>query len=196
MGTEGQLGSFMRTQMAASASGTSLSTLSTPGTPAMRSTRASHSTPHGTPKRPLEFGYAGAKPIAGSGTSVERVVQCGTIVVLHASDGVAEDMPIDFRQLHVERSLHSMLALPIVPSGSSGRMLGVLVLASLDTTDWSQAWWMPSVQLICGWAAGALPQARATARCEAGALGSSMHAAAERCWAESWSCCRSRGHAL
>lgn len=58
----------------------------------------------------------------------------------------------------------SFLAVPIIASGSSGSIIGVLSFGRTSITDWGGAWWMSSIQLLCGWAAGALPQHRATAR--------------------------------
>ncbi|GBF96720.1 hypothetical protein Rsub_09462 [Raphidocelis subcapitata] len=45
-----------------------------------------------------------------------------------------------------------------------GRVIGVLTVATVAVTDWGEAWWMPSVQLLSGWAAGTLPQYRCGAR--------------------------------
>jgi hypothetical protein len=58
----------------------------------------------------------------------------------------------------------AFLAVPILASGGSGQVIGVLSFGNTHHLDWSREWWMPSCQLICGWAAGALPQARAVLR--------------------------------
>jgi hypothetical protein len=58
----------------------------------------------------------------------------------------------------------SFLAVPIIASGSSGSIIGALSFGLTSITDWGSAWWMGSIQLLCGWAAGALPQNRASAR--------------------------------
>jgi hypothetical protein len=60
--------------------------------------------------------------------------------------------------------LQSFLAVPIIASGSAGSIIGGLSFGLTSITDWGLAWWMSSIQLLCGWAAGALPQNRATAR--------------------------------
>jgi hypothetical protein len=60
--------------------------------------------------------------------------------------------------------LQSFLAVPIIASGSSGSIIGALSFGLTSITDWGSAWWMDSIQLLCGWAAGALPQNRASAR--------------------------------
>jgi hypothetical protein len=60
--------------------------------------------------------------------------------------------------------LQSFLAVPIIASGSAGSIIGALSFGLTSITDWGLAWWMSSIQLLCGWAAGALPQNRATAR--------------------------------
>lgn len=54
--------------------------------------------------------------------------------------------------------------MPIIASGSAGSVIGALSFGLTSITDWGLAWWMSSIQLLCGWAAGALPQNRATAR--------------------------------
>lgn len=54
--------------------------------------------------------------------------------------------------------------MPIIASGSAGSIIGALSFGLTSITDWGIAWWMSSIQLLCGWAAGALPQNRATAR--------------------------------
>jgi hypothetical protein len=58
----------------------------------------------------------------------------------------------------------SFLTVPIIASGSSGSIIGALSFGLTSITDWGSAWWMGSIQLLCGWAAGALPQNRASAR--------------------------------
>ncbi len=69
----------------------------------------------------------------------------------------------------------SFLCLPIFPpsdassnsnsSAGEGPVLGTLTFGSTrGDLDWQSLWWMPSVQLLCGWAAGALTQARAVER--------------------------------
>lgn len=58
----------------------------------------------------------------------------------------------------------SFLAVPIIASGSSGSIIGALSFGLTAISDWGSAWWMGSIQLLCGWAAGALPQNRASAR--------------------------------
>jgi hypothetical protein len=60
--------------------------------------------------------------------------------------------------------LQSFLAVPIIASGSAGSIIGALSFGLTSITDWGLAWWMSSIQLLCGWAAGALPQNRSTAR--------------------------------
>lgn len=60
--------------------------------------------------------------------------------------------------------LQSFIAVPIVASGSSSTVIGMLSFGCIHLLDWDKEWWMPSIQLICGWAAGALPQSRAFAR--------------------------------
>lgn len=60
--------------------------------------------------------------------------------------------------------LQSFLVVPIIASGSAGSIIGALSFGLTCITDWGMAWWMNSIQLLCGWAAGALPQNRATAR--------------------------------
>lgn len=60
--------------------------------------------------------------------------------------------------------LQSFLAVPIIASGGSGCIIGTLSFGLTSVLDWGSAWWMSSIQLLCGWAAGALPQNRATAR--------------------------------
>jgi hypothetical protein len=60
--------------------------------------------------------------------------------------------------------LQSFLVVPIIASGSAGSVIGALSFGLTSITDWGLAWWMSSIQLLCGWAAGALPQNRATAR--------------------------------
>lgn len=60
--------------------------------------------------------------------------------------------------------LQSFLAVPIIASGSSGSIIGALSFGLTSIQDWGSVWWMSSIQLLCGWAAGALPQNRATAR--------------------------------
>lgn len=60
--------------------------------------------------------------------------------------------------------LQSFLAVPIIASGSSGCIIGALSFGLTSIQDWGSAWWMSSIQLLCGWAAGALPQNRATSR--------------------------------
>jgi hypothetical protein len=64
----------------------------------------------------------------------------------------------------VVASSQAFLAVPILASGGGGQVIGVLSFGSTHHLDWSREWWMPSCQLICGWAAGALPQARAVLR--------------------------------
>lgn len=61
-------------------------------------------------------------------------------------------------------SPQSFLAVPIIASGSSGCIIGALSFGLTSIQDWGSAWWMSSIQLLCGWAAGALPQNRATYR--------------------------------
>lgn len=60
--------------------------------------------------------------------------------------------------------MQSFLAVPIIASGSAGSIIGALSFGLTSITDWGLAWWMSSIQLLCGWAAGALPQNRSTAR--------------------------------
>ena len=48
--------------------------------------------------------------------------------------------------------------------GGADEVVGVLTFAAASRCDWGAAWWLPSAQLLCGWAAGALPQVRAGAR--------------------------------
>jgi hypothetical protein len=60
--------------------------------------------------------------------------------------------------------LQSFLAVPVIASGSNGQVIGVLSFGAVIARDWASEWWMSSIQLLCGWAAGALPQAKAVLR--------------------------------
>ncbi|KAF8056396.1 MAP3K12 [Scenedesmus sp. PABB004] len=112
-----------------------------------------------------EVGGGGLAVLPGSGTSLELVAASRQALAVYAGDDdEAARLPRDWQRLHKDRDLRSFLAVPIIASGSSGSIIGTLSFGLTSICDWGSAWWMSSIQLLCGWAAGALPQNRATAR--------------------------------
>ncbi|WIA14831.1 hypothetical protein OEZ85_001550 [Tetradesmus obliquus] len=103
--------------------------------------------------------------LPGSGSSLEAVAASRQALAMYAGEeGEAGRLPKDWQRLHKDRDLRSFLAVPIIASGSSGSIIGALSFGLTAISDWGSAWWMGSIQLLCGWAAGALPQNRASAR--------------------------------
>lgn len=118
-----------------------------------------------------ELGGCGPAQLLGSGSSLDKVAGSGAALALHVPpegiDAVSADLPWDWARLARERDLRSFLCVPIIGSGCgrpAGRVIGALSLGQTSAADWSSAWWMPSIQLLSGWAAGALHTSRATVR--------------------------------
>eukprot|EP00879_Flechtneria_rotunda_P010050 GHRR01010508.1.p1 GENE.GHRR01010508.1~~GHRR01010508.1.p1 ORF type:complete len:486 (+),score=179.88 GHRR01010508.1:1319-2776(+) len=112
-----------------------------------------------------EHGAGHLQVLPGSSSSLELVAGSRQALALYAGDeDAAAHLPKDWQRLHKDRDLRSFLAVPIIATGSSGSIIGALSFGLTAISDWGAAWWMSSIQLLCGWAAGALPQYRTTAK--------------------------------
>lgn len=122
----------------------------------------------------IELGLSDAMPVHGSGSSIELLVRSGAqpltaLLGAAAQPGTAayeqavDSLPSDWARHCRQRNLRSLMCLPVMASKGGG-LIGALSFGATEAMVWEEAWWMPSVQLITGWAAGALVQTRSAQR--------------------------------
>lgn len=116
-----------------------------------------------------QYWEEGARPLSSlqdTDSSIARVMKNRLLLQVNGSEEEGRDiLPADWESLRSLRRLVSFLAVPVTSSNNRTELLGVLSFGRTDPCIWEEEWWMPSTELICGWAAGALQHARAVQRC-------------------------------